>query len=171
MEKKMLSYYLGGKKMNYFDGDKINFFKGIGELNLGMKYDKVIQLMKKRNMIYSMGFDTNKGCTPQVLWKKIFLKNYMTLWFAEDILWQICFEKEFKGSLENGIKIGTSIDFAKLIDDELQYDDWNENWTSNKGYWLFDEIDTNTVVSFSIVIKEALDDDEFYSYKWIDKYK
>ncbi len=31
--------------MNYFDGEKIKLFKGIGELNLGMNYDKVIQLM------------------------------------------------------------------------------------------------------------------------------
>ena len=95
----------------------------------------------------------------------------MVLWFAKDVLWQISFEGEFKGSLENGIKIGTSIEDAQSIDDELEYDDWNEIWSSDNGYRLVDTVESNKVIFFSIFIKEVLDDDAFYSYNWVKDYK
>lgn len=157
--------------MKYLDNEIVKPFVGIGQIKLGMNYDDAIKVLKDNSIIYSMGIDPNKGCTPEVPWKKVYVKNYMLLWFAEDVLWQISFDREFKGSLENGIKIGTLIDEAQSIDDELYYDDWNENWTSDKGYWLFDTVESKKVEAFSIFIKEVLDDDVFYSYDWVKNYK
>ena len=157
--------------MKYLDNEIVIPFIGIGEIKLGMNYDDAIKVLKNKSITYSMGIDPNKGCTPEVPWKKVFIKNYMVLWFAEDVLWQISFEGDFEGALDNGIKIGTSIDEAQAIDAELQYDDWNEIWSSDKGYRLVDTVESNKIVIFSIFIKEVLDDDVFYSYNWISNYK
>ena len=64
-------------------------------------------------------------------------------------------------------------DFAKEISDNtnLEYDDWNEVWQSNVGYWLFDTVEFKKVYTITIGIKEMLSDDEFYSYKWLSKYE
>lgn len=35
-----------------------------------------------------------------------------------------------------------------------------------KGYWLEDNINDNSVISISIFIKEAIDDDLFDKYEW-----
>ena len=53
----------------------------------------------------------------------------------------------------------------------MEYDDWNEIWSSNKGYRLVDTVESNKVIIFSIFIKEVLDDDAFYSYNWVKDYK
>ena len=55
---------------------------------------------------------------------------------------------------------------ATLIDTSLRFDDWNEDWSSDEGYWLEDDLDTDSVLSISIFIKELLDDDEFDKYQW-----
>jgi hypothetical protein len=64
-------------------------------------------------------------------------------------------------SLTNGIKIGTPIEDALLIDNTIKYDDWEEEYVSEKGYWL----ETEEVISIAIFIKEV-EDDVFYSYEW-----
>ena len=157
--------------MKYLDNEIVKPVVGIGQIKLGMNYEDTIKVLKNNNIVYSMGIDPNKGCTPEVPWKKVFVKDYMVLWFAKDVLWQISFEGEFKGSLENGIKIGTSIEDAQSIDDELEYDDWNEIWSSDNGYRLVNTVESNKVIIFSIFIKEVLDDDAFYSYNWVKDYK
>lgn len=55
---------------------------------------------------------------------------------------------------------------AMEIDQDLEWNDWDEDFQSPDGYWLEDELDNNTVISISIFIKEALDDDLFDNYKW-----
>ncbi len=155
----------------YYDDKVIKPFEGIDDLKLGDSYDNVISILRSHHIIYSMGIDPNKGCTPQVAWKTIYIKNYMTIVFAGDVLFQINFEEGFKGSLPNGIKINTLMSEAKKIDKSLEYDDWDEIWQSKEGYWLFDTVEFKKVYAFTIGIKEMLNDDEFYSYKWIEKYK
>ena len=58
------------------------------------------------------------------------------------------------------------IEEAMEIDPKLEWNDWDEDFQSPDGYWLEDELDNNTVISISIFIKEALDDDLFDNYKW-----
>lgn len=156
--------------MKYFDNEIVIPFVGVGKIKLGMNYNDAIKVLKDNNIIYSMGIDPNKGCKPEISWKKVYVKDYMTLWFAADILWQISFDGEYKGSLNNGIKIGITIDDAQIIDKDLVYDDWNEVWVSNKGYKLVDNVESRIII-FSIFIKEVLDDDVFYSYQWVKNYQ
>ena len=155
----------------YYDNQEIKPFEGIGDIKIGETYENIVSILKSHKIIYSMGIDPNKGCTPQVEWKTIYIKNYMNLVFAEDILFQINFDIDFKGSLNNGIKIDTKMTEALKIDKTLEYDDWNELWQSEDGYWLLDTVESGKVYMFSIGIKEMFNDDEFYSYKWLKKYK
>ena len=105
--------------MKFLDNEIAKPFVGIGQIKLGMNYNDAIKVLKDNGVIYSMGIEPNKGCTPEVPWEKVYIKNYMILWFAEDVLWQVSFDEDFKGSLDNGIKIGTSMDDAQRIDEEL----------------------------------------------------
>lgn len=155
----------------YFDKFEIVPNVGIWNIKIGMKFNDVIKILKDNKIIYSTGIDPNKGCTPEVAWVTIFIKKYMNLRFAKDILWQINFEEEFKGRLVNGISIGTKIDDALKIDKLLEFDDWNEIYHSKVGYWLIDSLDTKKIIKISIGIPEILDDDKFDSYEWVKRYE
>lgn len=155
----------------YFNKFEIIPNVGIGNIKIGMKFNDVIKILKDNKIIYSTGVDPNKGCNPEVEWVTIFIKKYMNLRFAKDILWQINFEEEFKGRLVNGISIGTKIDDALKIDKVLEFDDWNEIYYSKVGYWLIDSLDTKKIIEISIGIPEILDDDKFDSYEWVKRYE
>ena len=58
------------------------------------------------------------------------------------------------------------MDDALKIDHSLKFDDWNEDYESESGYWLEDNIDDNTVLSIAIFIKEVLHDETFFKYNW-----
>lgn len=58
------------------------------------------------------------------------------------------------------------MDEALKLDSTLKYDDWNEDFHSDKGYWIEDNLENNTVLSITIFIKEVLDEDLFYKYEW-----
>lgn len=53
------------------------------------------------------------------------------------------------------------LDEALAIDPDLEYDDWEEDYQSPHGYWLEDDLDNGTVMSITIFIKEALDEELF----------
>ena len=58
------------------------------------------------------------------------------------------------------------LDEALKIDPSLKFNDWDEDFESLKGYRIEDNLDNNTVLSISIFIKEALDDEIFFRYEW-----
>lgn len=156
----------------YYDDLNLIPGVGIGRIKFGMKFDEVKKILKEDGIVYSTGIDSNKGCTPQKEWETIYVKDYMTFCFVENVLWQINAEKEYKGMLENGICIGDSIQNAEKVDPDLQYDDWNENFVSPKGYWLFDTVESgNKIYRMTINLLECMDDDIFYSYEWLKKYQ
>lgn len=72
------------------------------------------------------------------------------------------------GGLNNGISIGILIDDAKKIDSKLSYNDDNEDYESENGYWVEVNPDTQTINLISIFIKEVLDEDIFFSYEWCE---
>ena len=55
---------------------------------------------------------------------------------------------------------------AESLDPTLQYDDWEEVYASEQGYWLEDDVESGEVISITIFIKELLDDDVFFKYEW-----
>lgn len=141
-------------------------FDGLDEIKLLSSLNNVKEYLKKNNAIFTVEYQSNKGCVPEVPWTILHVENSISLMFAKDKLWQIYLEEDFKGALPNGIRIGMSIDEALKIDPSLKFDDWNENFESDNGYWLEDDLSNNTVLSIAIFIKEVLDDDVFYRYEW-----
>lgn len=92
----------------------------------------------------------------------------MTMFFAKERLFKISFQRDYMGGLNNGISIGILIDDAKKIDSKLSYNDDNEDYESENGYWVEVNPDTQTINLISIFIKEVLDEDIFFSYEWCE---
>ena len=157
----------------YYDNQEIKPFIGIGDIKIGETYENIVSILKSHKIIYSMGINPNKGSFPQVEWKTIYVKNYMNLVFAEDVLWRIDFIGNFKGKLNNGIEIGMDLSKALKLDKTLEFDDWDEIWLSKNGYWVVDIVESGKIYTFTIGIKELFseDEEEFYSYEWLKKYK
>lgn len=141
-------------------------FDGLDEIKLLSSLNDIKEYLKKNSLKFTVEYQSNKGCNPEVPWTILHVENSISLMFAKDKLWQIYLEEDYKGILPNGIRIGMPIDEALKIDPSLKFDDWNENFESDNGYWLEDDLTNNTVLSISVFIKEVLDDDVFYRYEW-----
>lgn len=144
-------------------------FEGIGDFKLYGNFENIKSLFKGQGINYNIEEQSNKGCNPPVPWKIIRVKDTISMIFAKEKLFEIYVEKNFTGKLPNGIYVGMSLEEAKEIDKSLTFNDWEECYESNLGYWLEDNLDDGTVMSITIFIKEITDDDEFFSYKWCEK--
>ena len=127
---------------------------------------EVKKLLKEKGERFSMEHWPNKGCTPEVAWDVIRIGDSISMFFAKDKMFKIYFENSFDGSLDNGIRLGDSIDSAMAKDPTLKYDDWEEEYISDLGYWLEDDVESGKIISMTVFIKELEDDDLFYSYNW-----
>ncbi len=141
-------------------------FEGLGDIKLLSSFEDIKNYLKNNDINYTIEFQSNKGCNPEVPWTMVHINDSITLSFAKNKLWQIYVEKKYNGFLFNGIKIGMPMDEALKIDPTLKFDDWNEDFQSEKGYWLEDNLDDDTVLSITIFIKEVMDDETFFKYEW-----
>ena len=141
-------------------------FSGNTYLSFDMSYDDVKRLLKDNNIKYKVDVLPNKGCTPEVPWTIIRVQNVISIYFAFNKMFKIEFDEGYTGKLENGIYIGMPIEDALSIDPTLAYNDEEEDYGSEEGYWLEDNLETNTVMSITIFIKELLDEDLFFTYEW-----
>ena len=95
-------------------------------------------------------------------WKVLIVEGVISLFFAKnDKLFKIVAWENYTGCLPNGIRAGMNIADAIELDSSLSYSEWNEDYESESGYWLEDDIDTKAIMSISIFIREALDEDKF----------
>lgn len=140
-------------------------FEGVGKFKLYSSVAEVKKILDEEKISYSEKIIDNKICTNPEPWIELDVTDTILFWFVKDRLFQIWIEKWFRGCLPNGLKIGMPIEEASKIDTELQFDDWEENWQSPLGYWIENEA-TEQIISISIFIKEAFNDDLFYSYEW-----
>ena len=147
-------------------GKIIRPFIGVGDFTLLSSEKTVTEILNKSDIPFVKEIWDNDECTVKVPWSIIRAANSMSFFFANDKLFKIYLCEGFAGSLSNGISIGTSIEDAKQIDPSLKFDDWNEDWSSDDGYWLEDSPDSDKVISITIFIKELLDDDLFEKYEW-----
>ncbi|MBR5387601.1 MAG: hypothetical protein IKS48_11480 [Eubacterium sp.] len=141
-------------------------FKGIGEIGFNLSYDETKDLLKRYGIKYTVDVWDNKGCDPEVPWSIIRIGKDISLFFAKGKMFKILLEDDYTGSLENGICIGTSITKALELDSSLIYEDSEEYYSSSLGYWLEDDPDSQKVISITVFIKELLDEDTFFDYKW-----
>lgn len=141
---------------------------GFDNITFNKTFNEVCFLLKNYNKRYKTEHWPNKGCDPEVSWDIIRFDDRISLFFAKGKMFKMYFENTFDGKLFNGIKLGMTIDEAVKRDPSLRYDDWEEEYVSEQGYWLEDDPETNTVVSISIFIKEVENDEVFNSYRWCD---
>ena len=100
-------------------------------------------------------------------WKVLVVEGIISLFFAKnDKLFKIVVCDNYEDCLQNGVRIGMSIDDAKKLDPTLSYSEWNEDYESELGYWLEDDVETKAVMSISIFIKEALEENTFDYCNW-----
>ncbi|HBL40724.1 MAG TPA: hypothetical protein DDY98_03810 [Ruminococcaceae bacterium] len=144
-------------------------YVGYGNIELMMNFDEVKNILSSEKTKYICEHWSNKGCTPEVPWDIIRIDNRISLFFAKDKLFKIYFENYESGILDNGVSFNMEINMAKQIDSSIEYDDWEEEYISNNGYWLETDVKTERIISISIFIKEIEEDEEFYSYKWCEK--
>ncbi len=141
-------------------------YKGFGDITFEMSFDEVKGLLREKQMKFHTENWPNKGCDPEVAWDIIRIGKDISIFFARNRMFKIYFENGFSGRLENGISLGMNIKDAKMLDDTIAYDDWEEVYTSGRGYWLEDDVESGKIISITIFIKELEDDDVFFRYDW-----
>lgn len=141
-------------------------FDSYGDFKLYQSEDEARAVAKARKYRYTTEIWRNSECTNPVPWTVMHIEKKIHLFFAMDKLFKIYLDNDCPGMLPNGIAIGMPIQKALEADSGLIYDDWEEDYQSAKGYWLEDDLETNTVLSISIFIKEAMDDEVFDRYEW-----
>lgn len=141
-------------------------FQGYGDFLLYQSTEEAKRIIKNNGFGYSVEVWDNKECTNPVPWTIIRIEDKIHLFFAKDKLFKIYLCNECEAQLPNGIYIGMNLDEALEIDYNLEYDDWEEDYQSPQGYWLEDNLDDEKVMSISLFIKEALNEELFEEYKW-----
>jgi len=141
-------------------------FAGTDMITFDMTYDQVRNVLKESKIVFNVDLRPNKGCTPEVPWKIIRTNNSVSVFFANDKMFKINCGSSSEGILNNGIKVGMSIEDAMKIDPTLEYDEFEEYYVSSNGYWLFVDSGSDTISDITVFIKAVLDDEIFFSYKW-----
>ncbi len=142
-------------------------YEGIESIKLYQKIDEVKTVLQSDGILYREEIWSAESETVPNPWTVLVVDNFASLFFAKnDKLFKIVFWEGYQGSLTNGISPGISIEDAGSMDPSLSYDDWTEVYQSDEGYWIEDNIETNTVMSISIYIKELLDEDNFDYCNW-----
>lgn len=141
-------------------------FIGVDNYKLLSNEKEIVNILKTEKVSFEKEIWSNDECTVKEPWTVLRADNSMSFFFAKDKLFKIFMQTGFDGALPSGISIGTDIEDAQKTDKTLRFDDWNEDWSSDEGYWLEDDIDTKNIISITIFIKELLDDDLFDKYEW-----
>ena len=149
------------------NNETITPYVGIDSIKLYQKIAEVKSVLQFSGILFREEIWSAKSETIPNPWTVLVIDNVMSLFFAKNgKLFKMVFWEGYQGSLPNGISLGMPIDEAKSLDPSLSFDDWNEIYQSENGYWIEDSIETKTVMSISIFIKELLDDDNFDYCTW-----
>jgi len=142
-------------------------YAGIDSIKLYQKLTEVKSVLQLSGIPFREEIWSAESETVPNPWTVLIIDNVLSLFFAKNAkLFKMVFWEGYQGSLANGISLGASIDEAKSLDASLSFDDWNEIYQSDNGYWIEDYVDTKTVMSISIFIKELLDDEGFDYCNW-----
>jgi hypothetical protein len=142
-------------------------YEGTDSIKLYQKIEEVKVVLQSAGISYREEIWSAEGETVPNPWTVLVIDNIMSLFFAKnEKLFKMVFWEGYRGVLPNGISMESSMEEAISLDSSLSFDDWNEVYISDKGYWLEDNIDTKTVMSISIFIKELLDEDTFDYCEW-----
>ena len=56
------------------------------------------------------------------------------------------------------------------LDSTLEYNDGEEDFSSDEGYWVEEDLESGKITAITIFIPEVLEED-FFSYQWVEKYR
>lgn len=142
-------------------------FRGTDSIQLYQTIDIVREALDKYQVGYSIELWESTSETVPNPWKVIVIEGVLSLFFAKNNkLFKIVAWDNYKGTLPNGIAVGMNISDAQQLDSTLIYNEWNEDYESDNGYWVEDDVESNTIISISIFIKEVLEEDTFDYCKW-----
>lgn len=144
-------------------------YKGTETIKLGMTLSEVRDYLKQNKIPFNQTMDSNKDCTPPIPWVYITVDSSLSMSFVKDVLFEMSFEAKYEGKLPNGAGIGTDMKEMESLDPTLEYDDDDEVFVSENGFWIVDDIDTGKVQTITVFIEEVTSDD-FFEYKWCDRY-
>ena len=150
--------------------EKIVPFKGTDTIKLGMSLSEVRAYLKDNKIPFNQTMDSNKDCTPPIPWIYITIEKSLSMSFVEEVLFEISFENEYLGKLPNGIGVGSDMEELEKTDSSLEYDDDDECFVSDNGYWIIDDIDTGKVQTITVFL-EDVNSDDFFEYEWTKKFK
>lgn len=154
-------------KILIFDKENLIPFKGTDSIQLYQTIDIVREALDKYQVGYSIELWESTSETVPNPWKVIVIEGVLSLFFAKNNkLFKIVAWDNYKGTLPNGIAVGMNISDAQKLDSTLIYNEWNEDYESDNGYWVEDDVESNTIMSISIFIKEVLEEDTFDYCKW-----
>lgn len=141
-------------------------YKGTDNIKLGMSLSEVRAYLKDNKIPFNQTMDSNKDCTPPIPWIYITIEKSLSMSFVEEVLFEISFENEYLGKLPNGIGVGSDMEELEKTDPSLEYDDDDECFVSDNGYWIIDDIDTGKVQTITVFL-EDVNSDDFFEYEWI----
>lgn len=144
-------------------------YVGTGIFKLDASYNEVKALLQEQDIPYTEKVSQPNDIDPP--WYIIGISkvgekdDVISITFAKNRLFRICLREGFEGKLSNGIHVGMPLDEAQRIDPSLTFDDWDEMFVSDNGYWLEDDANTKKICWITIFIP-ALERDDFFEYKW-----
>lgn len=142
-------------------------YEGLESIHFYQSLKEVEGLLTKAKISFSKEIWKGEYETNPNPWTVISVPNILSLFFARNNkLFKITCWSDYSGALPNGIHAGMAISTALRTDPSLQFDDWNEDYESSSGYWLEDDVETKKVLSISVFIKEALDEEAFDNCAW-----
>jgi hypothetical protein len=149
--------------------EKIVPYHGIDTITLGMTLSEVRNYLKNNKIPFNQAMESNKECTPPIPWISITVDDSLSMSFVKDILFEMSFEGKCSGRLPNGVGIGTEMKELERLDPSLEYDDDDEVFVSQDGYWIIDDIDSGKVKTITVFLEEV-ESDDFFDYEWTNKY-
>ena len=142
-------------------------FKGAESVQLYQTIDVVRATLDKYQTGYTIELWESASETVPNPWKVIVVEGVISLFFAKNNkLFKIVAWENYSGSLPNGVTIGMNIADAQKLDTTLIYSDWNEDYESETGYWVEDDVESGKITSISIFIKEVFDEENFDYCEW-----
>lgn len=145
-------------------------YEGTEDIKLYSKIADMMNYLKDTDTPYSSEVwniedDELDGKDPDP-WTIINIDDVMRLFFASnDKLFKIIFLPGYKGSFPNGITTSTPFKEALSIDPSLKFDDWEEKFFSDNGYFMETDYKDEKILNISIFIRE-METPAFDNYEW-----
>lgn len=156
--------------MDNYNNLEITPYIGTDAFSLGSSFDAIKSKLKVQKIPFVQSIDIREFNNKKSYWTCLTIAESIILCFAEDVLFEIVFENNYVGKLANGAYIGMPISELSLLDNTLVFLEEEEYYMSEFGYWIEDDLDTNTVSSITVFLKE-IEEKDFFSDILVSKYK